>query len=302
MLVDLAAALGGHGCVIHKGASIHRWGVQTERYDMLSSAKPVLSTLLFFAIHEGLVESVDTPLTRLGWDLEPKDRAMTLRHLANMVSGYARPDPPGEAFAYNDYAINLYQKTLFDRIFRADPATAANHPNRLGALGLEDGLRFRETNRRISVSVRDFARIAWFWLRRGEWNGKQLLPRHFFDGYQKPQLRADLPHTRKAATNDYLNTGTYGGGSDHFTEFGAGIYGFNWWFNARGRLHPDAVTWPSAPAATFMSIGAGGNNAVMVPPLEVALVSMRGNWGNLQPGDPDSRFNRHIELLCKAVA
>ena len=38
-----------------------------------------------------------------------------------MTGGYARPEPPGAAWAYNDFAIQLYQKTLFDRVFRADP-------------------------------------------------------------------------------------------------------------------------------------------------------------------------------------
>ena len=45
----------------------------------------------------------------LGRDAE--DIYKTLRHLANMISGYARPEAPGAAWAYNDYSIMLYQKT-----------------------------------------------------------------------------------------------------------------------------------------------------------------------------------------------
>jgi CubicO group peptidase (beta-lactamase class C family) len=300
-LDELATALGGRGSVVRHGLIAKEWGSQSERSDILSSAKPILSTLLFWAVREKRVASVDTPVARFGWDLEPKDRGITFRHLGAMSSGYARPEGPGKAWAYNDYAIQLYQKTLFDKVFREDPEAVANSPKRLGALGLEDRLAFRATNRRISASVRDFARIGWFWLSKGNWGGKQLLPRKMFDLYQKPQAPPGLPQTAKAETRDYLKIGTYGGGSDHFTEFGAGIYGFNWWFNRAGRLHPDRPNWPDAPADTFMSIGAGGNCSVMIPSLGLVLVSLKGNWGKLQAGDPESMANRHIRLLARAA-
>lgn len=297
----LAANLGGRGCVVRDGYVAKAWGDQTERGDLLSSAKPVLSTLLFFAIAEKKVKSVHARVADWGWQLLPKDRGMTFWHLANMVSGYARPEPPGAAWAYNDYAIMLYQKTLFDRVFRDDPKAVAMHPKRLGALGLEDGLEFLPSNRRLLASVRDFARIAWFWLHRGTWREKQILPRGFFKAYQKPQVPPYLPHTAQAETNDYLGIGTYGGGSDHFTNYGPGIYGFNWWFNATGGLHPESRTWPDAPPDAFMSIGAGGNCAVMMPSLRMIVVSARGNWGKVEAGNPAWLANQHMKLMREAV-
>ena len=51
----LADTLGGRGCVIKDGYIVKAWGSQSEIGDWLSSAKPVLSTLLFFAIQEGKV-------------------------------------------------------------------------------------------------------------------------------------------------------------------------------------------------------------------------------------------------------
>jgi len=50
------------------------------------------------------------------------------------------------------------RKTLADTTNQRKPA--AQDSKRLGALGFEDGLRFRPSNRRLSASVRDFARIA----------------------------------------------------------------------------------------------------------------------------------------------
>ena len=90
----------------------------------------------------GRIKSFDQPVGDFGWELLPKDRAMTLRHLASMTSGYARPEKPGQAWAYNDYAIQLYQKTLFDKIFQGEPKVVFHDPNRFGPLGLEDGFGF----------------------------------------------------------------------------------------------------------------------------------------------------------------
>jgi CubicO group peptidase (beta-lactamase class C family) len=301
-LQAIAAALGGRGCVIKDGYVVHQWGDQTTKGDWLSSAKPVISTLLFFAVHEGKVKSVDTPIAEFGWDLMPKDRTMTFRHLANMTSGYARPEEPGQAWAYNDFAIQLYQKTLFDRIYREDPDAVANSPARLGALGLEDGLSFTADRRRLRASVRDFSRIAWFWLNRGKWQDRQLLPARYFDDFMRPQTPKDLPVSRAADTSDYLQIGTYGGGSEHFTRFGAGIYGFNWWFNETGREHPNERTWPDAPPDTVMSIGARGNCSVLMPALQVLVVGAQADWGQLEAGRRDSVLNQRLKLIASIVA
>jgi CubicO group peptidase (beta-lactamase class C family) len=293
----LADALGGKGCVIKDGYVVKAWGSQSERSDWFSSAKPVLSTLLMFAIQEGKVASPDALLRDFGWKLSEKDQSMTFRQLANMTSGYGRPEAPGAAFAYNDYAIQLYELTLFDKVFRTSPEAAANDPRRLGALGLEDGLQFRAKDRRMSSSVRDFARIAWFWLNRGNWNGKQVLPESYFRDNLKPQVPSDLPYTRPAETDDYLQVGTYGGGSDQVRVAGPGNYGFNWWFNDTGAR----LTWPDLPRDAFASLGAKGNNSFIIPSLNLVLVSASGDWSSFIPGDTNTRMNGLLRLLMHAV-
>jgi CubicO group peptidase (beta-lactamase class C family) len=298
----LALALGGRGCVVKNGYIVKAWGSQSAPRDWFSSAKPVLSTLLLFALQEGKIQSIDQPIREFGWQLKPKDRDITFRQLANMTSGYARPERPGEAWSYNDFAIQLYQKTLFDRVYQADPAEVANHQLRLGALGLEDGLTFHPTHRRMSASLRDFARIAWFWLNRGNWGGKQLLPRAYFAKFMRPQVSKDVPLTRHANTDDYLKIGTYGGGSNHFSRCGPGIYGFNWWFNDTGRDHPDRLAWPDAPDDTFMSVGALGNSAAMIPSEGAVLVAAEANWGTLLGGDDQRSVNRVLKMFAEAVS
>lgn len=104
-----------------------------------------------------------------------------------------------------------------------------------------------------------------------------------------------------AETNDYLDIKSYGGGSDHFARCGPGIYGFNWWFNAKGRQHPDHLTWPDAPPDTFMSIGAVGNNTAMIPSLGLVLVCASGDWKDLQGGDEMSKINLRLKQLAAAA-
>ncbi len=301
-LLALERTLGGRGMIVKDGFVVHSWGDQAVRTDWYSSAKPVLSTLLAFAIAEGKVRGLDQPIADFGWKFEPKDRAITFRHLGTMTSGYARPESPGAAWAYNDYAIQLYQKTLFDKVFAGDPDTIANAPERFGRLGLEDGLSFsRQKNRRLRASVRDFARIAWFWAKRGRWGETIVIPEDLFAEFCRPMVPPELPPSGKAATDDDLGIGTYGGGSDHFTKAGPGIYGMNWWFNATGRTHPGTITWPDASRDTFLSVGFGGNIAVIAPSARAVLVSASGDWGQIEPGIRDSKMNRILKAFEDAV-
>lgn len=300
-LLEIETLLGGRGCIVKDGYVIRSWGDRSQLGDWLSSSKPVMSTLLFCAVQEGKIKSVDTHLSELGWELSTKDRRMTFWHLANMISGYRRSEAPGAAFAYNDFAIQLYQLTLFDRVFQDDPVSILNAPHRLGPLGFEDGIQFTNGKRRIKASVRDFSRIAWFWLNKGNWNGRQLIERRFIDKYMRPQVPSDLPHTADGELDDYLGIGSYGGGSDHFTRFGPGIYGMNWWFNATGRTHPETITWPDAPSDTFMSIGARGNCTVMMPSLNLAIIAAEADWGELDAGNPEARMNHVMRLAVQAV-
>jgi hypothetical protein len=299
-LDELAERLGGRGCIVKNGYVVKTWGDQTKRGDWASSAKPVLSTMLFFAVEERLVKSVDQRIADFGWALKEKDRTMTFRHLGGMISGYARPEPPGAAWAYNDYAIQLYQKTLFDKVFKQDPKEVCEDPNRLGALHLQDGLKFSE-KRRISASVRDWARIAWFWLNRGRWGDRQVLPRRYFDEYMRPQVPKDLLISCEAPTDDYLGIGTYGGESSHFSQCGPGAYGFNWWFNTTGQRHRESLTWPDAPPDTVYTSGARGNCSVMMPSLNLVGACAEGKWGELEPGDPAARLNVVLKLAAGAA-
>jgi CubicO group peptidase (beta-lactamase class C family) len=282
------------GCVIKDGYMVASWGEPSHKFSWFSASKPVLSTLLFYAIQEGKLKGVDDKVTDWAWKLSEKDKPMTFAHLANQTSGYTLKEPPGTAWAYNDYAILLYASTL-DRVFGGkglnEPAAAL-----FKDLQLEDG--DPQKGYGVVTSPRDFARIGWFWMHKGNWKGQQVLGREFFERYMKPQVPRDLPRSGHTEPDDYLGIGTCGGGNNQ-CQFGPGLYGFNWWFNApipkTGGLY-----WPAAPPDTFAALGWGGNYMIMIPSRNL-LVAARGYWGREDTGDPNSRFNRSLELLLEAA-
>jgi len=297
-LQRLARRVRGAGCIIKDGYLVYSWGNQTKKFNWASAAKPVISTMLFFAVHEGRLSSVNDRVGQWGWKLEGRDGDMTFYHLANMTSGYAMPDAPGEAYSYNDFAIKLYVLTM-ERVFGKGLNAAAMEY--LKPLQLQDGTLF-DSHGRVVTTPRDFARIGWFWLKKGNWKGRQLLPRRFFQQYMRPHVPADLPrskgHSRKP--NDYLHIGSYGGGTNQ-TPYGPGVYGFNWWFNApidaEGRRF-----WPDAPPDAFQANGLWGRYVVAVfPSLKLVAAAGGGNWGKFEPGESDSRLNRALKLLTDSV-
>jgi CubicO group peptidase (beta-lactamase class C family) len=212
-LNQFATNVGGVGCIIRQGYLVKTWGAADSKDHWASAGKPVTSTMLFYAVEEGLLTDVHELIEDHGWDLITKDEPMEFYHLANMTGGYARGEAPGAAWAYNDYGITLYMKTLFGNVYGTTANTAATNPNRLGALQFQDGSIFQTVGiyeDLLYTSPRDFARIGWFWCNRGFWNGNQLLPKHYFDDYMQTQVPGSMPRTTIAGT-DYLGIGTYGG-------------------------------------------------------------------------------------------
>ena len=286
------------GCIVKDGYMVYTWGDITSKLDWASAMKPVMSTMLFFAIHEGKLASVDALVNpyvekALGKSLNMKDQTMTFRHLANMVSGYGRVEAPVEAWAYNDWAINLYLKTLFDGVFEEKSDSAAKKASRLGTLQIEDGTFFgSRKGYGLLMSPRDFARIGWFWLNKGNWNGKQILPRDFFDNYMRADVPADLQRS-KAETSDYLSIYFTGGGTDQ-TSLGPGIYGFNWWFNTRKKV------WPGATEDTFQANGHWNGEVCCVIPSLGIVATWQGS------GTSTDTFNQpmndYLKILVDSVA
>ncbi|MFO1036502.1 MAG: serine hydrolase domain-containing protein [Geminicoccaceae bacterium] len=291
----LRAATGDDiGVIVRDGYIACQWGDIAAKFDWASATKPVVSTMLLFALAEQRIGSVDTRVSRFGWPMAAKDRTMTLRHLANMTSGYALPEAPGARWGYNDYAIALYCRTVFERIFAQDPSSATQAAKRLGALGLQDGRLFGSAREgfALTTSVRDYARIGWFWLNKGRWRDRSLLPEDYMDTYCRNQVPASLPRT-VGGLNDYLRVGTHGGGTNQSSQ-AQGFYGFNWWLNTEGRA------WPDAPHDTFQARGHQNAETLVVMPSLGIVAAWRGRRSGMgQPALDDA--NVYFGLLASAV-
>lgn len=307
VLAALASAVGGNGFVCRHGYQAYSWGSVSAKDDWASAAKPVTGTMVMFAQHEELITDFDDLIEDIGaggsaWNLITKDETMTWRHLLNMISGYACDENPGAAWAYNDYAVRLLSESIFDVIFdEGSPNAAALDSGRFGALGLQDGSLYSvRDGYGISTSVRDFARIGWFWMNRGNWNGVQLLPESYFDEHLAPFVPGDLPRTTTVSANDYLAIGTFGGEHDQ-SEFGPGIYGNAWWFNSFVGETANRA-WPDAPPDLYVAQGSfGTENVIMIPSLGIVCASYGGDWGTFAPGDSGSEMNDLFALLASAA-
>jgi CubicO group peptidase (beta-lactamase class C family) len=123
-LKELAKLVGGRGCVVRHGYLVYTWGDPAKSGDIASAVKPVISTLLLMAVQHGKIKSVDTKLAEFEPRLRAlnngKDASITWRHFASQTSGYGLSEMPGEAYAYNDFALALCYDTLTRQVYHQD--------------------------------------------------------------------------------------------------------------------------------------------------------------------------------------
>ncbi len=269
-LQELQNLVAGSGIVIRGGYQVWSWGNVQQSRNWASASKPVVSTLLFLAVHQSLCELTST-MGEYHEGGSTKDRSITFQDLANNVSGYSRAESPGAAWAYNDFAINLYGYTLHHEVFGGPPSSVM--PAQLSFLQFQDPFVVSDIQygRIIGASIRDFARIGYFWLHRGTWNAVQHVPDSFFD-----LVTNQVPESTPVSLLDgpeSWNFGSFGGSDNQELVLGPGEYGYNFWVNTNG-------FWPGAPADLFAAVGHSGNeNCVVLPSLGIVAVGV-GTWGH----------------------
>lgn len=292
-----------HGCMVYS------WGDQTKSSDVASAFKPVLSTLLFLAIQEGRIKSVDDLVT----DFEPrlktindgKNAAISWRHLASQTSGYGLAEAPGAAYSYNDFALTLYYDILTEKVFGTN-GTAILKTRLADPLQFEDVATFDAFKRadrqgRLGLSVRDFARFGLLYLRNGRWQNGQLIKPEFVHMAINSPISPATPRT--SGQEAAMLPGQHSiGGTRNITPIGPGYYSFNWWLNrtnqAGQRLFVDA------PADTCVASGHGGKRTLwMFPSLDLIVC-----WNDSpiddhdkSPGNPDTKVNQAVRLMIGAV-
>jgi len=302
--------VGGRGYVVRYGYMVYTWGNVDKRTDIASACKPWFSHFLFKALEDGRISSLDEKLVKweprlntLNQAFNNKDRYITWRHVANQASCYGVTEPPGTAFNYNDWQMALFWDTLFLKVYGAkykDVDAKVLHPLLTDPLGCEDNptlMAFGTKDRpgRVAVSVRDFARFGLLYLRKGNWNGKQLIsPEHAAMAVTNP-LPNSIP--RAVGQEAEMIPGQCSMGSRNIPDNQCdhlGSYSWLWWTNGidrEGKRH-----WPDVPLDTYGAFGHGGPRAMVVIP-NLDLV-MSWNDANIHSRDNETQA---LKFLIEAV-
>jgi len=239
------------------------WG-DPHRVDMtFSVTKSFLSTTAAVAYDRGLIRSLDDPVVGYVPDslfAGDRNRRITWDHLLRQTSDWRgelfgkpdwvdrydgeihEPDPPGEAWEYNDVRVNLLSLSLvhvlrdpLQEVLREeimDPIGASRTWRWHGYSGswiTMEGQKMQTPSGGghwgggMWIAARDQARFGLLWLRDGVWNGRRIVSRDWID----------LARTPTSANPQY---------------------GFMNWF-----LNTDGEFLPPAPESAFVHAGAGVN-------------------------------------------
>ena len=293
-LQEFQETVGGSGAVVRDGYMIYTWGTQNTHPSTgwSSVVKSMASTMMFFAINEGKIPGPYEPVRPYlqqqfpGKDLIAKDAPMTFFHLANYTSGYALPEAPGQAWAHNDFANKLYLFLVYGQLLGVNPKNAAEiaaamtTESRWGTLQFQDGgiVTVRAGTPRWTASVRDTARVAWFWLNKGRWKDQQLLPQSLFDTYAHAQS-GGIARSASHKAHDYLPIGTMGPKDPNGIPVDTS-FGFGWKFNL---LPNGTLQFPHAPADLFYCQGERNRFVVVVPSLN--LIGLWRDGRNILPAE-----------------
>ena len=295
---------GGSGYITRGGKLILSWGDDQQLYDLKSSSKSIGFTAMGLAILDGKLSLDDRAIDRHpSFVIPPDDNQdapgrdqITLLHLASQTAGFEKPGgygklfyAPGTRWSYSDGGPNWLaecvtlayqrdiQELLFDRILtrlgiHRDDLRWRNHQYRDPQV---DGIESREFGSGVHSNVDAMARIGHLYLRGGEWNGKQLIPRDFVERVSKPvQQFAGLPSFDESA---------YPRASSH--------YGLLWWNNADGTL-------PRVPRDAFWSWGLHDSLIVVIPSLDIVVSRAGKGWIAGWAGD----YSRLAPFLNPIVA
>jgi CubicO group peptidase (beta-lactamase class C family) len=256
--------------VIDRGQIVVAWGDSARRVKLSSIRKSLVNALYGTPVHDARINLDDT-LEELGIDDDPAltqgEKRATLRMLFQSRSGVyhsyvgGTPDMrermpareahlPGAFWYYNNWDFNVlgavYERKLGRRIGEAFQAEIAA-PIQMQDFRSDDMYYLKSEDNapefaksmypayHFRLTARDMARFGYLFLRRGNWNGTQIIPADWV----------------RQSTTSYSET----------TGFGEGFgYGYLWWVHGYG-LNLDA----------FSARGALGKYIIVVPERDLVV-------------------------------
>jgi CubicO group peptidase (beta-lactamase class C family) len=243
-----------------------------DSVNVKSVTKSIVSALVGIALREHSLTSLDQRLMEFfpqdfptGGD--PRKREITLRHLLTLRSGLSWVESsaeslpalfasdhwvghglslplvyaPGEVFAYSTLDAHLLSAVL-TQVTGMSTLEFANR-SLFGPLGSRattwatDPQGYNIGGSELYLTPRAMAKVGYLYLRRGRWDGAQLIPEEY--------LEASTP------------TQVFSGGSAVISD----TYGYLWWVSTIGLY------------ASYYAIGYGGQTIYVIPALDVVLVT-----------------------------
>jgi CubicO group peptidase (beta-lactamase class C family) len=240
-----------------------------------SMAKSVTSMLIGCAIDDGLIKSVDEPVTNYIPEFKNEElSSVTIKNLLQMTSGIkfneSYYNPFGDAATFY-YGRNL-RKGIYKRKLYAQPGTTYSYSSGdtqiLGLvleralkgkaitqylqekiwkpLGMEydatwsldrekDGLE--KTFCCLNARARDFAKVGRLYLNKGNWNGTQIVPQSWVEESTTPDT----------------------------AEGGVGYYKYQWWLEQNGN---------------YAAKGILGQYIFVCPSKNLVIVRLGEDWGD----------------------
>jgi CubicO group peptidase (beta-lactamase class C family) len=261
--IDTAALM-----VIVDGRVLCRRGDLSAKFMAHSMRKSQLSALIGIYAKEGRL-ALDKTLAELKIDDTPpaltsEEKRTTVRDLLKSRSGVYHsaaletPDmtltrpargshPPGSHWYYNNWDFNalgtIFEQETGDKIFEAYRTRIAE-PTGMEDFRASDGVYQRGDESRhpgypFRMTARDLARFGLLYLRKGAWNGRQVVPRDWVEESTRP----------------YSDTGTCG-------------YGYMWWVAADGKSLPGVYL----PDGSYWAWGTRGHYLLIVPDYDLVVV------------------------------
>lgn len=223
------------------GNLLHVDGDLTALGEVASLRKTWHAMAVGAALQQGRIPSLDQKLRVWNPELQGKDADATWRHVLTQSTGFDYPygdQPaykPGEMWTYSDRNLvhlcnalaHVYGKRDYTDHYRDVLAQA--YFDAIGMRGWD--ARAQNDGVRLVLSLENMGRLGLLTLARGNWNGKQLVPRTFVEQLESKQTRGmkvnyDGPNDGKIPYSP--------------TEFPEAPYGFLTWANTDGDLYPGA--------------------------------------------------------------
>ncbi|MBT5073990.1 MAG: serine hydrolase [Kordiimonadaceae bacterium] len=260
--------------------SWHPYYQDTKLHTMQSVTKSVTSAALGIAIDEGLIEGVHVPVSQFFTDYhydltDPRKSEATLEDFLTMRSGiewateggYGRSEhstvlleksdqwiqftldqpmdnDPGTVYEYNDGASVLIGKIARQATGKRMDQWAKERL--FDPIGIKDFYwkttpdGETDTEGGLYLTTHDLARFGYLFLKKGQWNGKQIISEEWVKASVTPIVKDVSPD------NDRVDPG----------------YGYQWWVTSYGEGKP----------TIFAGNGYGGQFVMVAPEYDIVVV------------------------------